>query len=403
VNGEIVRGTDRSAEIVYDLAGERRYVITSYKLASGTMKTEREDYTHDDAGRLEMVVGNQGTSSTGGTIRSRQVYDELGRLTWRRDYGSAGSAAPIYERTITYNAKGQIASETVNQRVSDGSVSFDLLTSNKSYTYYDKNGLYAMGHVSRFLAYDSLDGAYVYNDQTLSDTLYTPDTSAPGTVHTNSSTFDDWGCVRAVQISDGRPRTVRFIHDENGHVLSREEDETAYNRGNPRQIYYRFDGKQLGEISNDGTANITYEEAVTELGAQPPTNELPFRDGASTGREHADFHQHYEAVTSYKASSSSRSAWTVQSGDSLRSIAHAVWGDAWLWHKIAEANVLSGNSSLSAGQVLTLPTNVVRTQFNAGTLKAYDPAQALGDLAPTSPVPVEPVQESKKGGGCGIV
>src|SRR5690606_31904568 len=212
-----------------------------------------------------------------------------------------------------------------------------------------------------------------------------------------------WGFVRAVQIADGRPRTVRFIHDENGHVLSREEDETLYNRGNPRQIYYRFDGKQLGEISNDGTANITYDEAVTELGAQPPTNELPFRNGASTGREHADFHQHYDAVNSYKASSSSRSAWTVQSGDSLRSIAHAVWGDASLWYKIAEANGLSGNSSLSAGQVLTLPTNVVRTQFNAATLKAYDPAQALGDLAPTSPVPVEPVQESKKGGGCGIV
>ena len=323
---------------------------------------------------------------------------------------------PTKREDFTYNAKGQIASETVNQRVSDGSGSFDLLTSNKTYTYYDANGLYAMGQVGQISSVNSKNGVsanapntlqryryYFFNDQTLSDILYTPNTSVPGTVHSNSSTFDDWGYVRAVQIADGRPRTVRFMHDENGHVLSREEDEANFHRGNPRQIYYRFDGKQLGEISNDGTANITYDEAVAELGAQPPTNELPFRNGASTGREHADFHQHYDAVNSYKASSSSRSSWTVQNGESLRSIAHAVWGDSSLWYKIAEANGMSGDSGLSAGQVLTLPTNVVRTQFNAGTLKAYDPAQALGDLAPTSPVPVEPAAASKKGGGCGIV
>src|SRR5690606_8960065 len=125
----------------------------------------------------------------------------------------------------------------------------------------DKNGLYAMGQVGRIVSDNYLDGVdanspdtkqeylyYFFNDQTLSNIYYTPDTSVPGTIHTNSSTFDDWGFVRAVQIADGRPRTVRFIHDENGHVLSREEDETLYNRGNPRQIYYRFDGKQLGEI-----------------------------------------------------------------------------------------------------------------------------------------------------------
>lgn len=74
--------------------------------------------------------------------------------------------------------------------------SFDLLTSNKTYSYHDINGLYAMGQVGRIVSDNYKDGVdanspdtkqqylyYFFNDQTLSNIYYTPDTGAPGTVH----------------------------------------------------------------------------------------------------------------------------------------------------------------------------------------------------------------------------
>jgi hypothetical protein len=73
-----------------------------------------------------------------------------------------------------------------------------------------------------------------------------------------------------------------------------------------------------------------YDEAIEELGAEPPATEYPFRNGASTGRNHADFNQHYDAINSYQQSSSSRTSYTVQGGETLQSIAASVWGDSSL-------------------------------------------------------------------------
>lgn len=40
---------------------------------------------------------------------------------------------------------------------------------------------------------------------------------------------------------------------------------------------------------------------------------------------------------------------------------------------------------LTPGQSLTLPAGVTRLHHNANTFKPYDPAEALGNTAPTTP------------------
>jgi hypothetical protein len=41
----------------------------------------------------------------------------------------------------------------------------------------------------------------------------------------------------------------------------------------------------------------------------------------------------------------------VRGGDTLKSVAQALWGDSAMWYLIAEANGLSGTQTLSASQM----------------------------------------------------
>ena len=79
--------------------------------------------------------------------------------------------------------------------------------------------------------------------------------------------------------------------------------------------------------------------------------------------------------------------YSVQSGDTLAGIASALWGDASLWYKIAEANGLTADSPLLEGMSLIIPAGVQSNSNNATTFKPYDPLEVLGSTSPTSPAP----------------
>lgn len=94
-------------------------------------------------------------------------------------------------------------------------------------------------------------------------------------------------------------------------------------------------------------------------------------------------------------------AYLVQAGDTLPRIARAVWGDASLWTFIAEANGIADPDSISAGQLLSLPSPDAvgaGSRFGSAALRPYDPSQAVGDTSPNLPPP-----PSDSGGGCGGV
>ncbi|MBY0563044.1 MAG: LysM peptidoglycan-binding domain-containing protein [Hyphomonadaceae bacterium] len=90
--------------------------------------------------------------------------------------------------------------------------------------------------------------------------------------------------------------------------------------------------------------------------------------------------------------------YTVRAGDTLSSIAAALWGDASLWYKLAEVNGLTGESALIEGQPLIVPVGVVRSENNATTFKPYDPLEVLGNTSPTAPKP-----HKQQCGGMGAV
>ena len=220
--------------------------------------------------------------------------------------------------------------------------------------------------------------------------------SGSNPLYTTTLTLDALGRAKSAVVADGLPKSVSYVLDGAGQIVRHDESRNSNpSAAAPHEVFYRFAGHQIGMIGNDGAGGnagmVGYAQSVAERSraavAVTASNAGLFRDGTSTGSAAAfDFAQSSEAINAYQQGSGS-GAYTVQGGETLGGIAQAVWGDASLWYKLAEANGLTLNSPLLAGQQLRLPAGVNRSHYNASTFKPYDPTDASGNLSPTSPKP----------------
>ncbi len=213
--------------------------------------------------------------------------------------------------------------------------------------------------------------------------------------YTSSYNYGASGALETISIADGRARTVTFTNDVSGQALKRDEADQL-SGGDPHEIWYRFGGRQLGYIGNNGTLDTDYVASIANRVKRPPPTQGPFRFGDPTGTSHIDFDPALDNISSY-AQGSAGGSYTVQGGETLGSIAAQLWGDASLWYKIAEANGMSTANALAEGQRLTIPIGVVKSSHNASTFKPYDPAATLGETSPTNPKP-----QAARGNKCGL-
>ncbi len=202
--------------------------------------------------------------------------------------------------------------------------------------------------------------------------------------------------MKSAQINDGRQRTVTFTNDLFGQVLRR--DETGPATGSPHEVWYRFGGRQMGYVGNNGTLDTNYDQSITARTAAPGTG--AFRGGAAYATWHADFDQSIAPITSY-AQGGGGGSYTVQAGDTLSGIAQLLWGDGALWYRLAQANGLSGASALATGQVLSVPAGVSKSTHNAGTFEPYDAGRIIGDTSPG--VAAAPQAKRNKCGAFGTI
>ena len=170
-----------------------------------------------------------------------------------------------------------------------------------------------------------------------------------------------------------------------GQAIARDEADQVCG-GDPHERWYRFNGRQLGYVGNNGTLNVDYASSVAAR--QQVQGNGAFRGGASYGSSTADFDQNYAAINSYSQGATA-GGYTVRTGDTLGGIAAQLWGNASLWYMVAEANGLSGDSTLIVGMTLRLPGGVTNIHNNATTFKPYDPSDALGDTSSTIRAPIE--------------
>ncbi len=352
-------------------------------------------------GAIDNGAGHVTLTAPSGAFSEKATfaYDAMGRLTRQQDWTGNGTGV-AYDRQLSYNAKGQVHYETTAQKQGN-----DTFTSTVT-THYGSGAGYALGAATQVATTNAKNGVYQPSTSTVNSyawyegavqasVAYKPDTGQ-STTWTTTYDYSASGVLQSAYVGDGRPRSIAVTNDVLGQAIRRDEADGNTAAGDPHAIWYRFDGRELGHVTNNGGMATSYQSSIDQrTRAAPTATGGAFRGGSVYGASEGAFGDGYTPFTSY-AQGSGGGAYIVQAGDTLAGIAAGLWGDASLWYKLAEANGLSGASALADGMALTIPAGVGKSGNSASTFKPYDPADALGDTSPTTPRP----QAAKKK-GCG--
>jgi YD repeat-containing protein len=388
-------------------------VAVSYNLAGQRIKTiaardgHREDYSYGAEGYLETTFSSTNAAVKGAMI-SQRVNDRLGRTTGYMEYQTPGAAS--LERTTVYDADGRQVTQTgtegtttysyYNEKMADGSDSMAGVSSTGkgelAVVVTTKEGA---ANIRNVTSYDYWDGARQRSQTTYGETPYRAQTGwRPGksylTYDVNGHLASALDVGKDEKIDTEDDVTFTYVSNAQGLVLRREQSKGVTIGMTHRYMY--LNGAMVGDVGNDGDTRLDYAQMMARTA---PNREEMYKNWRPVSS--ADFDQNYEAITaSYPAATGS--SYTAKAGETLYSIAGAVWGDVSMWYLIADANGLTADTVLVAGQTLTIPNKVTNIHNNSGTMRPYNAGAIIGDVSPTmpdAPLPAMPNQAP----GCGVV
>ncbi|QJD99468.1 LysM peptidoglycan-binding domain-containing protein [Massilia forsythiae] len=359
-NGSISMGS-KGHSLTYDSLGRRATDTYYYKNAQNNTVPTTERFAYDTLGRLATVTRD-------GVVIEERFYDEFGRVVKSGPKRNESESrmkelgVPTNYKTYHYNAAGKV----------DRIKLFNLKADKLDDIYYrpiqshPNAGYDGAGNLIQYVQVpaDSLGNASRHSEYTTTYTYFdsAKEVQVVGKIdkvtQTTITTLDANGSVIGVIDNSATNKNRTFINDAAGRVL-------LTNQGGKTERTLIVNGEVLG--SNSDQAD--------------PSNFANGYQSALSGANLASPTIHY-----------------VQQGDTLKSIAKAVWGDANLWYLIANANNLDVDSVLTEGQTLKLPPRANVVHNDAGTFTPYNAQQAIGDTSPTLPLP--PAQSSKSGGSC---
>jgi YD repeat-containing protein len=397
VNGQVVVGNDDvSFALSYDEVGhatQRRFYEDGVLKQQNTLYTER--------GERSTVFQATTIGNTAPLVLAESFdYDDVGRQTEHRTYDDAGLLKHL--DSVLYDSDGRVDWSASFGRSIDGT-GYDEFPEGEGLaflskvTYYDPAatthvgapGYDAAGRVqgySYYLRRNEVDSgangstpqdyvhyySYQYEgrDSYLETQVAGTSTNNNFKASTSRSTYDDWG--RRIAIREQTPgarladRIRYFSYDEEGNILRRREgtlDSGVFTQDTlaeaQTELYAYVNGQTVASGKYDGTLDI--------LGRQ----------------------------TAYDTNQAGATKVTVQAGDTLRSIAQRVYGNASLWYVLANANAMSDDSELSAGATLNVP-NVNVSANDAATFKPFNANEAIGSTSPSLPYIMPPPKQHCK-------
>ncbi|MES2534839.1 MAG: LysM domain-containing protein, partial [Pseudomonadota bacterium] len=228
--------------------------------------------------------------------------------------------------------------------------------------------------------------------------------------------FDQLGNVMAYQIEvlTGTPYTNKYryeyarydsykekvVHGSSSHFQPGDTTSDYDVNGNLVAVTDRFNASSSRSFVNDQAGHILNK---TENGVTHYNFYVNGKPGGSTGAAgNADFDFNYTPVSEqYPAATPGK--YVASAGETLRSIAQAVYGDAQLWYLIADANGIRSDDELRAGKNLTIPNRITNLHNDTGTFKPYAPGAIVGDTTPTLPEPPPPPVRQQGDSGCGTL
>jgi len=362
-------------------------------------------------------------------VIERRTYDDAGRMTQQLKYFSPGT---IYhwvdwERTpmttdvsgmlvsaelTSYDADGRVVGKEFKERPS-AEISRAPYGSNAQWTFpawVEAMGLdpgsnqyddLAVLSESTWISYSGGNNGY---DEAGRVKGYTY--TGKGYTHTYTYAYAGWDSYREQSVtgsssnSNYKTTTTTLTYDTAGRQIEMRE-KTVGAALDDRVRTFALDGNGMIVSRRDGT--VTSANVFQQTGSATAVALANHHFVHAGGQQVAtlnewgrlDVRSH---LTAFSNSDSGRTQVTVQSGDTLRSLAQRVYGNESLWYVIAAANALDGDSGdgpLVAGSSLTVPE--VKTSSNdAGTFKPYNPGEISGPSTPSLPY-IQPPSDS----GCG--
>ncbi|WP_457323200.1 hypothetical protein, partial [Roseateles sp. P5_E11] len=309
-------------------------------------------------------------------LRARRRVDAIGRTVeykeWSADNNTVESTASSYDNDNRLLTQKFVSTNTLNP---SNNSNYTL-----TYSYYkDKSDQLASWDGAGALASVSQSGittlyTYDYWDDA-KQLLITKRTADQNT--TTTLGYDLNGHIKS-NVDAGTGITQDYITNANGQVLLR------MNSGTPYQNYYYADGHRVGEVGNvpGEKSRMSYAEQLYRKSVPETADQRRERYKRLNPVTSVDFDQNYEPINdSYPGRAASNYA-VRRNGETLRSVAQALWGDSSMWYLIAEANGMLDDTSLSAGQVLVIPNKVTNIHNNASTWRPYNPGEAIGNVDP---------------------
>ncbi|MET4726717.1 YD repeat-containing protein [Lysobacter enzymogenes] len=381
----VVADDDVSYALSYDAAGRatrRRF------MKDGTLMEQVTDYDLRDQRTTVWEAGAFGGAAP--TVQAESFsYDEVGRQTKHRSYDGSGMKTL---QSTRYDDDGRVVWQANFGRSADGTGYNEFeegeglsLLSKVDYTQtggYDDAGR-LQGYVYGNFRHEaggptsgpgSFTHTYSYSyegrDSYLERGVYGYSNNSNFKASNTSSSYDAWG--RRIAIAEQTPnqdvddRVRYFAYDGEGNILRRRE------------------GRLVNGVFHQGTEEIGQTQIYAYVGGQQVASGKYNGELDIIGR-----------LTAYDASETGSFRVTVLAGDTLRSIAQRVYGNANLWYLLAEANAV-GDDGLVEGTTIVVPNATVSAN-DSSTFKPFNPNDAIGNTAPTLPY-IQPPPKKHCGG-----
>ncbi|WP_394539177.1 deaminase domain-containing protein [Lysobacter enzymogenes] len=440
-------------EYEYDAQGNRIHMLSTYNdPVSGVRSKQDYWYRYDNMNRFVVTMGTLGEKNE---VRGANEYDTSVQVNEGVGDGVLLAYDQANQRVMAhygrdghteryaYDVRGYLTDTTIDgslraRRVNDlaGRVGdyyeYDASGALKSSTtrYWDNDSLLMQEHDNQAnkgtITYRDGDGTVTstetYGEATTVTTTYTYrwfDSAKQSEIRVQASNgsvqgpwapgfsvfeYDDLGRIKTARDVKGG-RAFSYETDGEGRILQRDEllgvrdnGDGTFSSGTQNRFhsYYFFDDRQVGNAGNDGIDRIDYAKELAQNQVKP---------GAQNDDRHkryapvsgADFDQNYLPINSLYPTAAPGS-YIVKAGDTLQTIAAALWGDSAMWYLLADANNLAPTQALIPNTVLTVPNKVANIHNNASTFKPYDAGSAMGNTSPTVPEPPPPPAAKK---GCG--
>ncbi len=420
----------------YDANGNRRHVFARYQDGlNNDVQTQDYWYDYDTMNRFVVTKGTlQGARGSGTIVAGTTGVQIL--------YNRASERKVANNESYNYAVDG-LLSEAYIDNILRARRAYDAVGDVTNYQELDTSGGIARNISYTYNADSTVrtenDGSSVsnYGYDAAGNLLGITNPQSGGTTVTTTYSYEYWDTAKQSQIKvqasnaqapDWKPGFSNFIYDVNGHLtqlsdmvadrhlsykldaqgLILQRNELIGSKSSKTQYYYYLNGIGIGDAGGFGPSRTDYASVLASRPVTPPppdgdANWIAKIEGKIFGIEtqthtvqpigSADFDYNYMPIND-RYPATTPGTYTVRSGDTLQSVALAVWGDANLWYIIADANGLSDNPTLIAGQNLVIPNVVANIHNNASTFRVYNPGELIGDTTPTLPDPPPPPRDN---------